>query len=309
MHLAVEGEPLSILLDVIEVAQSHTGVALAKEFVCILREFAIEHKVSMFILRKLSLLTIFQLLRITCDNTSVDETMIDEMEKKLDDFPGSANRTRCFDHIINLVAKTITKAFDVPERKAGEDLNNGDKELLDLAGEADWEESYMKDLECVEGAEEEEDDDIDGWTNEEVFLSEEERKEMSKDMLLVWTVLIKVPSLSLADGLGADRNRQLRKLAFKIVNSSLHHVAACLEGDVEVSRAGRGVSAQGHSNEVELNLPHVGLRSPPWGGVGSFERRRRVQLEGSRAERGRMEVGGAVARCSQGKCHHSQNSC
>jgi hypothetical protein len=40
----------------------------------------------------------------------------------LDDFPGSANRTWCFDHIINLVAKTITTVFDVPKTKAGEDL-------------------------------------------------------------------------------------------------------------------------------------------------------------------------------------------
>jgi hypothetical protein len=128
----------------------------------------------MFILRKLSWLTRFQLLSITCDNASVNEMMIDKMETKLDNFPGSAHRTRCFDHIINLVAKMITKAFDVPKKRAGEDLNDGDKELRDLAGDADWEEMYMKDLERVEGAEEAEEDDINGWMDEEVFLSEEE---------------------------------------------------------------------------------------------------------------------------------------
>jgi hypothetical protein len=94
------------------------------------------------------------------------------MEMMLDDFPGSANRTRCFNHIINLVAKTITKAFDVPKKKAGENLGDGDKELLDLAGPAaNWEESYVKELECVEGVEEEEDNNIDGWLDEEAFLS------------------------------------------------------------------------------------------------------------------------------------------
>lgn len=46
VHLAVKGEPLSILLDIVEVAESHTGVALATEFVRVLREFRIEHKVS-----------------------------------------------------------------------------------------------------------------------------------------------------------------------------------------------------------------------------------------------------------------------
>jgi hypothetical protein len=207
VHLAVEGEPLSILLDVIEVAQSHTGVALATEFVRVLREFSVEHKVSMFIPRKLSWLTIFQLLSVTCDNASVNETMINEMETTLEDFPGSANRTRCFDHVINIVARTITKAFDLPDKKAGKDLNDGDKALLDLAGDADWEEMYMKDLEHVEGVAEEEDDDIDGWIDEGIFLSGEERKEMNKDMLPVRTVLVKVSSLSLIDGSGADENR------------------------------------------------------------------------------------------------------
>jgi hypothetical protein len=46
VNLAVRGEPLCILLDVVEVAQSHTGIALAREFVRVLREFTIEHKVS-----------------------------------------------------------------------------------------------------------------------------------------------------------------------------------------------------------------------------------------------------------------------
>ena len=46
VHLAVKGEPLCILLDVIEVAQSHSSVALATEFVRVLREYRIEHKVS-----------------------------------------------------------------------------------------------------------------------------------------------------------------------------------------------------------------------------------------------------------------------
>jgi hypothetical protein len=131
------------------------------------------------------------------------------MEKMLDDFPGSANRTWCFDHIVNLVARTITKAFDVPKKKAGEDLEDGDRELLDLAGDADWEESYMKDLERAEGVEDEEDDDIEGWLDEEALLSKEERKDVNRDMLPVWTVLVKVQLGSPADDSGTDKNPQL----------------------------------------------------------------------------------------------------
>ena len=44
----------------------------------------------------------------------------------------------------------------------------------------------------------------------------------------------------------------------------LYRVAACLEGDTEGNGAGRGVTAEGRSNEVEFDLPHVGLCSPPW---------------------------------------------
>jgi hypothetical protein len=50
VHLEVKGEPLSMLLDFIEVVQSHTGMALATQFVRILREFGIEHKVSIIVI-------------------------------------------------------------------------------------------------------------------------------------------------------------------------------------------------------------------------------------------------------------------
>jgi hypothetical protein len=46
VHLEDQGVPLCILLDVVEVAHSHTGLVLATEFARILREFGIENKVS-----------------------------------------------------------------------------------------------------------------------------------------------------------------------------------------------------------------------------------------------------------------------
>ena len=47
--------------------------------------------------------------------------MTDELSVLLEEFPGSVNRTHCFTHILNLVAKSILKQFDVPKTKAGED--------------------------------------------------------------------------------------------------------------------------------------------------------------------------------------------
>jgi hypothetical protein len=46
MHLEMKGDPITILLDFVEVARSHSGVALATEFGQVLNEFGIDNKVS-----------------------------------------------------------------------------------------------------------------------------------------------------------------------------------------------------------------------------------------------------------------------
>ncbi|TFK81275.1 hypothetical protein K466DRAFT_448761, partial [Polyporus arcularius HHB13444] len=53
-----------------------------------------------------------QILAVTCDNASNNDTMIDNMEFDLTDFEGMSYRLRCFDHVVNLVAKTFTRLFD-----------------------------------------------------------------------------------------------------------------------------------------------------------------------------------------------------
>ena len=132
----------------------------------------------------------FKLLSVTCDNVSVNDKMIEKMAETLTEFPGDANRTRCFDHIINLVAKTMTKCFDSPTKRGREDTSDdAEKKMLKLEGDADWEEEYM---ESMEKGEELEDDDIEGWLDEEAFLSEDERKTLKRDMLPVRMVLAKV---------------------------------------------------------------------------------------------------------------------
>ena len=45
VHLEYQGEPLSMLLDIVEVAKSHTGVNLAAAFAKILEEYGITDKV------------------------------------------------------------------------------------------------------------------------------------------------------------------------------------------------------------------------------------------------------------------------
>ena len=46
VHLEKEGTPMSFLLDMVEVARSHSGVNLAIAFAGVLEGFGIEHKVS-----------------------------------------------------------------------------------------------------------------------------------------------------------------------------------------------------------------------------------------------------------------------
>jgi hypothetical protein len=47
VHFEQDGQPISLLLDLVEVACSHTGANLAKAFADILYDFGIEEKVRM----------------------------------------------------------------------------------------------------------------------------------------------------------------------------------------------------------------------------------------------------------------------
>jgi SMC interacting uncharacterized protein involved in chromosome segregation len=63
--------------------------------------------------------------------------MIDHLANLLEAFPGSANRTRCFTHILNLVAKCIMKQFDTPKKKnthVDDGLDEINEDAADLQG-------------------------------------------------------------------------------------------------------------------------------------------------------------------------------
>jgi hypothetical protein len=42
-------------------------------------------------------------------------------------FPGDTNQTRCFDHIINLIAKSIIKQFDISKTAQKDSLDHDKK--------------------------------------------------------------------------------------------------------------------------------------------------------------------------------------
>jgi hypothetical protein len=115
VHFQHNGMPLSTLLDVVEVPQSHTGVYLAQGFVKVLEDFGISEKARQHLLSICSIrsVTLIQILGITADNASANDTMIAEISKLIPEFGGQATRTRCFLHVINLVVKAILRKFDV----------------------------------------------------------------------------------------------------------------------------------------------------------------------------------------------------
>jgi hypothetical protein len=115
--------------------------------------------------------------------------MIAELSDLIDDFPGSANQTRCFLHILNLVVKSIIRQFDLPEskKKSGDDgsdnggngSDDGDdgldwetEELLKLAGNIDLEEQITAD--AGDETDTTEDDNDEGWVDEQKELTKEE---------------------------------------------------------------------------------------------------------------------------------------
>ena len=130
-----------------------------------------------------------QVLSITCDNASPNDTMIDELALILDDFPGAANRTRCFTHILNLVAKSVMKQFDLPKAKAGEALTAAAQALSTLAGDIETEEALMEVGMAQDGND---NDDVDGLANVRDGMSVEELEELDKTLQPVRLVLVKV---------------------------------------------------------------------------------------------------------------------
>lgn len=111
--------------------------------------------------------------------------MIDELEELVDNFRGACNRTRCFLHIVNLVAKSLLKQFDL-HKKNGE--SDDDVELSELANgleEERFDGGQIRDDD--EGL-----DDAEGLIDEVALLSEAERSDLLDEIRPVKIVLGKV---------------------------------------------------------------------------------------------------------------------
>jgi hypothetical protein len=109
------------------------------------------------------------------------------MATLLQTFPGAANRTRCFTHILNLVAKCTMKQFDAPKKKKGtdgDDFDDNDDDAADLQVALDALEDELEDDRV----------DKDGsWEyNIRIELTDEEVEELEETVQPVRRVLAKV---------------------------------------------------------------------------------------------------------------------
>ncbi len=108
-------------------------------------------------------------------------------------FPGPANRARCFTHILNLVVKSIMWLFDVPKAQAKRDnTDEVTKELLKLAGEIKEEENAEIRENGAGGDDEDGPDNDEGWIDERSTMSEEALKELDDSLQPVRFLLTKV---------------------------------------------------------------------------------------------------------------------
>lgn len=133
--------------------------------------------------------TLIQCLCITCDNAAPNDTMIDNLALTLTDFPGKLNHVRCFNHVIALVAKRVTRQFDVGKGEADAALNEAEQELRDLAKGMDIEDMLTRSI-----RDNTEDDNDKDDSEEEVDddLSEEDHTDLDANMRPVKLVLVKV---------------------------------------------------------------------------------------------------------------------
>ena len=132
-------------------------------------------------------------MSITCDNASNNDVMVNELETLLPSF-STVNHTRCFLDVNNLVARTLVKQFDTPKQTADQDFDEENEVLIELAGNMEFEEHITKErlLEETDDNLGGKDDDIDGWIDEMVALSQAERDVLKNATRPVKIVLVKV---------------------------------------------------------------------------------------------------------------------
>src|SRR6266508_1611002 len=118
--------------------------------------------------------------------------MVEHLATLIENFPGAANQTRCFTHILNLVAKSVLRQFEAPKSKGGNVLDDAARELAAVFDDLD--DLDDDDVALNSGGDEDDeegtndvgddvvDDDEDGLPDERDGMSEEELASLEKSV-------------------------------------------------------------------------------------------------------------------------------
>ena len=121
--------------------------------------------------------------------------MVEHLATLVETFPGAPNQTRCFAHILNLVAKSVLRQFEGPKEKKEltgtlptvvQEINSDNDDELSDGGNNEG------DDECDDVEDDVVDDDEDGLIDEVDELSEEELARVKENVKPIRLVLTKV---------------------------------------------------------------------------------------------------------------------
>jgi hypothetical protein len=212
VHLEHDGVMLAFLLDIVEVPVSHTGVALARAFQKMLTTFGLQDRVSSWSNITLSNSLYLQILAMVADNATSNNTQGEALDEMDNSFV-LEHRVRCFNHTLQLSAKTLLRPFNVGLGKATEygDDNDGDDLLDPETGGDDNNNNDNNDNDNDNDSGEDDDDDddmddaddIDDGIDELDALDPDAREEVMTDTVAV-----------------RDMVTKRRRLAFAIVRST-----------------------------------------------------------------------------------------
>jgi len=138
-----------------------------------------------------------KILSITCDNASNNDEMIRHLGQLIGEFKGRESQTRCFAHILNLIAKSIIRQFDVPRAQVNKVFDEATAALVELAGDIDVEEQDAVERGDDDSDDDEEDENTEGWANERDTMTEEQLTELDESVHPVRLMLVKVRAIFL----------------------------------------------------------------------------------------------------------------
>ena len=150
---------------------------------------------------------------MTCDNASNNDVMVNHLAVLVPTFAGASDCTRCFLHVINLVAKSLLRLFNIKKKDADAALNEAYCDVTDLDAEMDSDKdnpSHHDAADLYADSETDEDDakldeydegddgeavNNEGWVDEVDRMTAAERRELRESIQPLKLALIKVGNL------------------------------------------------------------------------------------------------------------------